>query len=358
VPGAPSAPRQLDCLQAFRGVAALGVLLFHSSQATGVRIAPLPAWLDGVLATGYLGLDFFFVLSGFIILTSHAQDPKTFDAARAYFTKRVLRIYPPYLPISIALLIALWLMPELRQSVHGPLPEPGLASSLLLFPQDAPPALTVAWTLVFEMVFYTLFLVFFVSTRAFVLAMVAWGVGILLWPGGQGALLDTLFSPRNVEFMMGMGIAFVSRRRSGNAAGWVALGVGTLALAATVVALPAHPPLVVGACFAAIVFGVVTIERNKGIRVPAALVSLGNASYSLYLVHNPVQSTISRVVPRILPASTWWLGMGLAIAGSIAVAMAYHRYFEKPVIEALRRLVRRTPQPLGSQPGIPLRRAP
>jgi len=334
VPG--SASRRLDSLQSGRGLAALGVLLFHSSQATGARIAPLPSWLEAVFATGYLGLDFFFVLSGFIILTSHMHDPKTFDAARTYFAKRVMRIFPPYLPVSIALLVALWLMPQLSQTVHGPLPAPSLLSSLLLVPDDAPPALTIAWTLIFEMVFYTIFLVFFVSTRAFLWAMVLWGAGILMWTGSESAVLDTVFGARNLEFMMGMGVAFLVRARWGKASGFLALMIGAIALIATTVMLPTHPPLVVGACFAAIVFGLVILERNDAMRMPAALVSLGDASYALYLTHNPVQSIVSRVVPKVLATSSWWLGMALAIAASIAVAFSYHRYFEKPVIAALR----------------------
>ena len=357
MPGTPASPR-LDSLQAARGIAALGVLVFHSSQATGARVAALPPWLDAVFATGYLGLDFFFVLSGFIIFASHMRDPRTFKAARAYFIKRVLRIFPPYLPISIALLVAFWLAPQLLQSVHGPLPEPSLLSSLLLLPDDAPPALTIAWTLIFEMVFYTVFLVFFVSTRVFISAMVLWCAGILAWTGSESALLDTVFSMRNLEFLMGMGVACLVRKRWGNAPGLLSLLIGVIALGAAVVALPAHPPLVMGACFAAIVFGLVILERNNRMRVPAALVSLGDASYSLYLTHNPVQSIISRVIPKVLATSSWWLAMALAIAGSIAAAFSYHRYFEAPVIGALGRLVRRAPPPLTGKSGIPLRESP
>jgi peptidoglycan/LPS O-acetylase OafA/YrhL len=248
-------------------------------------------------------------------------------------------------------------MPEIRQSVHGPLTEPSLLSSLFLFPDNAPPALSVAWTLVFEMVFYTLFLVYFVSTRVFVLAMIAWGVGILAWTGSQNALLDTLFSHRNVEFLLGMGIACLVRVRWGNTAGWTALLVGTIALIALVFTPPPYPPKLVGPCFAVILFALVILERNGRIRVPDPLVWLGDASYSLYLTHNPVQSAISRVVPKLLPGSTWWLGMGVAIVGCLAVTMAYHRYFEVPAIKALRRLARRTRKP-ASEPRIPLREVP
>jgi hypothetical protein len=48
---------------------------------------------------GFLGVDFFFVLSGFIILNAHADDPATGRALESYVFKRLNRIYVPYLPM-------------------------------------------------------------------------------------------------------------------------------------------------------------------------------------------------------------------------------------------------------------------
>jgi exopolysaccharide production protein ExoZ len=61
-------------LQIGRGMAALGVVLFHSNLLVQSFVEPLPAPLAAVLKEGYLGVDFFFVASGFIILNSHFDD--------------------------------------------------------------------------------------------------------------------------------------------------------------------------------------------------------------------------------------------------------------------------------------------
>ncbi len=64
----------LTTLQAGRAVAALAVLLYHAAQATETRVEAFPAGLARVLGYGFLGVDLFFVLSGFIILHAHWDD--------------------------------------------------------------------------------------------------------------------------------------------------------------------------------------------------------------------------------------------------------------------------------------------
>jgi hypothetical protein len=65
--GAVVAKPQIQSLQVFRGLAALAVVLHHASVSTGAFVADVPAWAMSVFGLGYLGVDFFFVLSGFII---------------------------------------------------------------------------------------------------------------------------------------------------------------------------------------------------------------------------------------------------------------------------------------------------
>jgi peptidoglycan/LPS O-acetylase OafA/YrhL len=83
---------RLLSLQVGRGVAATVVLLHHAAYATGLFVEPLPALLTTVFHRGLLGVDFFFVLSGFIILNAHYDDPQAFVAFKLYAFKRIVRI--------------------------------------------------------------------------------------------------------------------------------------------------------------------------------------------------------------------------------------------------------------------------
>ena len=142
-----------NSLQVGRAVAALLVVLHHatldSSYFYGVAFSNF--W-----GFGNIGVDFFFVLSGFIIYWAHKEDKPGFVTGGAYLYKRFVRIWPPFILVSIVILLAYNLFPSLSQSDR----DISILSSLILVPQEgASPALSVSWTLMHEMLFYFLFLI-------------------------------------------------------------------------------------------------------------------------------------------------------------------------------------------------------
>jgi len=109
---------RIDFLDHIRGVAIIGVLVFHSlGSAYGIAKLRWHGWLPDFdvpgsflllfpATFGWLGVAVFFVVSGFCIHLSH-QRAKDEDL-RAFFIRRFFRIYPPYLA---ALLIFSFLYP-------------------------------------------------------------------------------------------------------------------------------------------------------------------------------------------------------------------------------------------------------
>jgi len=127
--------KKIASLQVFRGLAALAVVFFHARLGTSAFVEKIPAWLNSILKHGSLGVDFFFVLSGFIIMSCHFDDEKSAASLKTYGIKRFVRIFPPYWPVSIVLMLAYLLLPNMSQ---GDRSELSLLSSLLLLPDTHP----------------------------------------------------------------------------------------------------------------------------------------------------------------------------------------------------------------------------
>ena len=88
---------ELTTLQAGRGIAALLVVLYHASGLFSSNKYWQTIVLKGVFGFGFAGVEYFFVLSGFIMLHVHRKDIGKPAALVSYFRKRIERIYPAYL---------------------------------------------------------------------------------------------------------------------------------------------------------------------------------------------------------------------------------------------------------------------
>ena len=146
--------RRLDTVQAARGVAAMAVVLSHAGIVLGSATALGYVPLHGVFRAGHAGVDFFFVLSGFIIALVHHRDIGQPHSLPVYLWKRVTRIYPIYWVALgvLALLIAFGFVRDVDPVVAGT--DIGqLLVTLLLLPQHRSPLLGVSWTLQHEMLF-------------------------------------------------------------------------------------------------------------------------------------------------------------------------------------------------------------
>ncbi len=96
--------RQLDALTGIRGLAAWFVVLFHIRHSL---IALLPAWLIDVFSKGYLAVDLFFMLSGFVLWYNYADRLRSGGRAEAirFYWRRFARIWPLHLCILLAFIV-------------------------------------------------------------------------------------------------------------------------------------------------------------------------------------------------------------------------------------------------------------
>jgi peptidoglycan/LPS O-acetylase OafA/YrhL len=359
---------RLSELTSLRFFAALHVVFFH---ALAMRIITGDGWLQRTASIGYVGVGLFFVLSGFILVYTYAGSP---IKVAGFWRARFARVYPAYL-FSL-LLVAPFFFYSVTH-LHIPFFEWAtrhlqLASALPLLllqawvPQGAMSWNPVAWSLSVEALFYLLFPFLLPllakRTRAalFLVVGLCWTctLGITGWyswsnpdhllhagPTDENSFwLNVMkFFPlmRLPEFILGMaaGLIFLkSKTLVKMATPLVAAGLLAGGLAA---AYSQHIPFAIlhtallPPAFAAIVYGLALQPSWLRFLRWSPLVLLGDASYSLYLLHSTIMGMYflgNSGQPRHMTVG----GIALGIALIIGSAVLVFKLIEEPARRKLR----------------------
>lgn len=336
--------KYLDVLQIFRGVAALMVVIHHASGSLKYYHKIDNHFLEYIGSIGKYGVDFFFVLSGFIITyTAHFkyEEPNSF---KHYVKNRLIRIYIPYLPIGVFFLLLYTLFPNFSNSDR----DISVLTSLTLFPHGNP-ALSVAWTLSFELCFYLLFSLSFYSKKGWNLFVCVWLSLILIFNYcpisslhfSEYPIFKIIFSTYNIEFILGFLLAkLILKKIKFNLI--TALFILILLLAAFFYFkfIDIHLfDFSLNFLFSLISFLTIYISiiyYKKKISPTSVFMMIGNATYSIYLIHNPLQMIIIRVYPKINSTLNLIFAMSFVMLICCVIGYLYYLVFEKKAISMLK----------------------
>jgi peptidoglycan/LPS O-acetylase OafA/YrhL len=339
---------RLSQLDGLRAVAALSVVGFHYTaryDAALVHVQPLPF----SLAWGHLGVELFFIISGFVILMTvdRARSPADFVFSRAS------RLFPTYwvAVLLTALTLRAVQMPGYERSAFD------IAVNLTMVPNQFGVASIdgAYWSLGIELMFYAWVLLLWrlgALRRPALAIAAACAVSLaanlseqlgLRWPSAIKTLWMTQWSP-----WFALGAALYAHHSRGVPA---RVTLGLVALAVLAIGCGGQPlvaALAVIACL--LVHGAARGSLPiLGIR---PLVAIGRVSYPLYLVH---QALGWWVIVSLQQAGVPALG-SILIAVSLAIGAAFllNRAVEEPVMAALRAWWRRR----RATRGIPLETRP
>jgi peptidoglycan/LPS O-acetylase OafA/YrhL len=364
---------RLASLTGLRFVAALGILLFHQGRPL---FAGAPAWAEAIRAGGHVWVSLFYVLSGFVLARAH-PGPLDRPARRAFWAGRVARLYPAYL-LAFALAAPFALE---RWAAGGPGAAARAAAvaalSLLLLQAWVPSAARLwnapGWSTSVVLAFSAGFpfaaaRLARLSRRGLWLALAgAWALSLappLLWlalrPDGPVAdptwneppwLLALKFHPlaRAGEFLAGVALGLLHAR--GLALRRGAAAAGPLALAAFLALLAwGRVPFVLlhnGVLVPLFAVLLLSLAADRGplarVLAAAPLRTLGEASFALYVLQEPIALWGRRLAGVEGPA-----GAGFALAScaaAVGVALAVAALIERPARRALRGLLGGPPAP-------------
>ncbi|NAZ78170.1 acyltransferase family protein, partial [Kineococcus sp. T13] len=386
-PPAPAArPRvpEVRSITGLRIVAAVWVLLFHWKFTPPPEYAGLRALLTPVLDSGHLGVDLFYVVSGFVITLTYLDTlgarPRL-GAWWSFWWARVCRVWPAYAVVVV--LFGLWLL--WRRSVdpafyayQGVQPDLGWRSWVeqLLLVQlwhrpdfDGASFVGATWSVSAEMAAYVAFpvlaLVLHRLRRLPWWLLVAGAVGLLLPAALRSYRTGVIYwdyswlERISTEFGAGALVCLAVRRLQSSevarerAARWAPrLAWLLVAEVVLVVGWAASRPYdryaVVAVLFPLLVGCLALSERGPSAWLSRPAVVLGGRiSYSVYLVHVPVYEvfwTFQREVPQIAPGGPWtaFVVPHLPLV-AIALGWVLWRFVEEPGRRRMRALGRRRP---------------
>ena len=281
----------LISVQYLRAIAIILVLFSHIAfKNTQMGSSTMHWWHDA----GTFGVDIFFIISGYIMahITKNLHQKR--EGVRVFLKKRFVRIVPLYWFYTLIALAIFVLMPERINSSGG---ETLILKSFFLFPlgENENYLVNVAWTLLYELIFYIVvsFGLFFSRKKGvtFIMGLLLFSVlsSIFLPMKGLNYNILTFFDPIFIEFFLGMLLYFLLVEFK-NIAWYISLlslFIGLFLFYALYSGLTVSGihRIDSGTIAFLIGFAVISLEKFWLKKSSKLLKIIGDASYSIYLVH-------------------------------------------------------------------------
>jgi peptidoglycan/LPS O-acetylase OafA/YrhL len=359
-----------DFLDGFRGIAIAAVLLAHCMRFNANT--PALDWADAFFASGWMGVDLFFVLSGYLITRILLCSRGSQRYFTNFYMRRVLRILPAYyfylLLVFVATPAAGWIDPALRYAEEF-VPLAFFLQNFSISLQRRwfqMPGLDHLWSIAVEEQFYVVWPLLVAACPPRLLArcclaiiLVAWVTKLALTAAGAWAFSIYVLPFTRMDALAAGALIAALPYATWNAdvCRKTAMGVGTAALMLVVLeflrsrglAMSAESPaaaytILTTLVCAALLFAVVRAPQADSLRrlcSIAPLRFLGKYSYGIYLLHygitqifkRPLLSTFEERLPEAFGALVAGFSV---IAVSILAAIAMFHLLEQPLLNLKR----------------------
>lgn len=347
---------RLAAIDGLRGLAAMGVVLYHLSANLKVDLAlSLPSIINVIMSYGYLGVPIFFVISGLVISLSVGDSEITRAYAGKFIIKRSLRLDPTYWA-AILFGIALIYVKNSVVTVQEPLPSISNVFFHMIYLQDIlevrPSISVVFWTLCLEVQFY-LFYIFSLwlaqrysdkklSDFFHLYIVVSIGVYSILVDRGLFSMsINGLFVSNWHYFLIGVLVGNVFRAKQYSL---TVLFSWLFFECITSVYFGLKPYQVAGVLIGFFLYFIYSKSLMNVVFTSSFLQYLGRISYTLYLIHPDIGWKFISACKMFFPGALPYYFSPLILLGgvlaSIVVAHIFHLLFEQPSLRLIEKLKR------------------
>jgi len=346
----PDPQKNLQLIQVLRGIASLLVMLFHATK--NLSEIKGQSFAFDFFSFGGAGVDIFFVLSGFIITYTSFKAITHPNQALPFIRRRFIRIFPAYWIIIVLFVIVQLLLPAFYKT-HFEFSFNNILSTLFLLPGHTM-VNGVSWTLTYELFFYLLFsLAFVIPKKKWTFSFFAvYAVVIIAVPLSGHNLehgnewITLLTYPMNIEFLMGVIAAIIIPYIPPRTSLALIIGGAILFLAGGIFSNQGHFLLadtynrvvLFGLPSFLIICGLVRFELSRQLVVHNVFLLLGEASYSIYLLHLPLLAAGIKLAARFNIENNLILHF-LLICIMVVIcfgAVLFYKLIENPLLISLK----------------------
>ncbi|WP_042956573.1 acyltransferase family protein [Pseudomonas brassicacearum] len=326
----------LGSIQLLRAFAAWIVVFHHYIQIFYGFNTDIPAGIF-LAKYGAIGVDIFFVISGFVIFNAvQNKYPTPLEFAK----QRLFRIVPAYWLFTAIVAASIIYFPSILY--YAKYETVFTIQSMLFIPAINPsgmgmlPLITVGWTLNYEMAFYAVFFLALFAPKRFLMPLLLIGIFTLQYALPKlGGTFVFYGRPIVYEFLLGVVIAEAYRRGLINK---ISFPLAMIAIASSILTIwfrdgVKHDPVWDGIPCALIIAALISLERYTG-RFRIAN-KLGDWSYSTYLCHPIITFAILNLHRKgYMSESTSLFAVCTLV---LFVSWASYTFIERPIVKASKR---------------------
>ena len=337
----------LISIQLLRAIAALSVVYVHCTHEKGYYHLP---------SFGHFGVDIFFVISGFIIAYMVSKNTDHF------LIKRIIRIVPLYLLITVAITLAAMDPPNL---VNKTINVSDFIRSILFIPPEpenrGSPIIGQGWTLNYEMFFYAIMSLCIIFTKKYpaiaclsILALIIIGLNLL---NPANYIIAYYKNSISLEFIYGIALyhfhryanmSKISLNKTAKVISLLSLAIisyGFLAFNDFAKFVSNKEYIFDGIPALILVASILFLEENiKPTRIIQFGVKLGEASYAMYLIHFLMVNFLGKGLNKIMGANGIFaielIKVIIAFAITIFFSIMIHRFIDSPIQNYFRNKLR------------------